>query len=229
MFDKIKEAVYSTTMHLCDNGILKQSQGNVSVIDRNNSIIAIKPSGVNYNDLVAENIVITSLEGTVIEGNLKPSVDLPTHIVLYEHFPQIESIIHTHSHWATVFAQAGLSIPLIGTTHADDFLSDIPCTDYIEPLIDDDYEVRTGFSICNYFDSIDYFSTPAILIKGHGAFIWGETVNRAEKLAIDLEEIASLAWHTLLINPSVLKIPETISRKHYSRKNGRNAYYGQGG
>lgn len=227
MYEKIKNEVFSGLIELYDNKIVKHSQGNLSVIDRDRNIIAIKPSGIQYNELAVSDIVVTDLDGRVLEGNHKPSVDLPTHTVIYRNFSKINCFIHTHSHWATVFAQAGLKIPLIGTTHADEFLFDIPCTDYVEPTSGGNYELDVGLAIYEYFQNADYSCLSAILLKGHGAFVWGDSVIQAVNKAIVLEEIASLAWHTLLLNPSVSNIPDTIAQKHYYRKNGLNAYYGQ--
>lgn len=224
----LKERVCRANLLLKESNLVTLTWGNVSEIDRERGIIAIKPSGVDYNTMSAEDIVITDLDGKVIEGNLRPSSDLPTHVELYKHFPNIASVVHTHSRWATIFAQAGKSIPMLGTTHADTFYGDVPCT---RPLtrteIEGDYEKETGKVIAEEFLNKDYDAIPAVLVYSHGPFTWGSSAISAVQNSIVLEEIAMMAWHTVEFNPAA-SFDQALADKHYFRKHGANAYYGQG-
>ena len=226
-FHDIKERVYRANIMLKDSNLVTLTWGNVSEIDRERGIIAIKPSGVEYSVMTADDIVITDLDGNVIDGKLRPSSDLPTHVNLYKSFPNISAVAHTHSRWATIFAQAGKSIPMLGTTHADTFFGDVPCT---RPMTDKEisanYEWETGTVIREAFENKDYTAVPAVLVCSHGPFTWGKSAMDSVKCAIILEEVAMMAWHTLSLGASV-SFNMALADKHYSRKHGKDAYYGQ--
>lgn len=225
MFHDIKERVLNANLELVKKGLVIYTWGNVSEIDRKRNIVAIKPSGVEYDKMVLDDIVIVDLEGNVIEGNLKPSSDLKTHLELYKHFEIIGGVVHTHSKWATIWAQANLPIPALGTTHADYYYGEIPCTRYLNSTeTRNDYEKNTGLLICEYVKDVS--AIPSILVAGHGPFTWGKDSADAVYNAVVLEEIANMAYHTLSMNKKAA-LPQYILEKHYYRKHGKNAYYGQ--
>jgi L-ribulose-5-phosphate 4-epimerase len=227
-YHQLKERVYECNMELPKNKIVIYNFGNVSAIDHQEKIIAIKPSGIMYDVLKPEDIVIVDLDGNVIEGKLKPSSDTKTHLVLYHHFPNIGGIVHTHSPYAVAWAQAAKSIPVLGTTHADFLHLDIPCTDFMaDEKIKGDYEVETGNQIIKVFQNLSYEEIEMILVAGHGPFTWGKTPEKAVYNSVVLEEIAKLALFTTLVNPEVPRLKETLIQKHFLRKHGPNAYYGQ--
>jgi L-ribulose-5-phosphate 4-epimerase len=228
MLETLKEQVLEANLMLPKYGLVTFTWGNVSGIDRERGIVAIKPSGVAYEALAVEDIVLVDFDGAIVEGRLKPSSDTPTHLVLYKAFPDIGGLVHTHSRWATVFAQAGTSIPALGTTHADYFYGEIPCT---RPMtaseILDSYERQTGEVIAERFQSIDHSRVPAALVYSHGAFCWGGSPSRAVEIAVMMEEIAFMAWHTLMLDRNTPSMQQTLLDKHYLRKHGAHAYYGQ--
>ncbi|MDD2578636.1 MAG: L-ribulose-5-phosphate 4-epimerase [Eubacteriales bacterium] len=211
-------------------GLVVSTWGNVSAIDRERGLVVIKPSGVSYDHMEAGDLVILDLDGQVVSGHRRPSSDTPTHLHLYRSFPGIGSIVHTHSRWATIWAQAGLAIPPYGTTHADYFHGPVPCT---RPLtreeIEGQYELNTGHVIVETFRSgqLDPAAVPGILAAGHGPFTWGAHPADAVLHAVALEECAMMAWHTRMLNPEAAAIEQYLLDKHYLRKHGKNAYYGQ--
>jgi L-ribulose-5-phosphate 4-epimerase len=227
MLEKLKEEVFKANIDLVKYGLVIFTWGNVSGIDREKGLIAIKPSGVSYDDMTADDMVIVNLDGKVVEGKYKPSSDTPTHLVLYKAFPQIGGVVHTHSEWATSWAQAGIQIPALGTTHADYFYGDIPCTRKLsEKEIQNNYEVETGNVIVEAFQRIDPLAIPSVIINGHGPFSWGTDAHNAVHNAVVLEQVAKMAHHTLTMN-DVKGIDQYLLDKHYMRKHGPNAYYGQ--
>lgn len=227
MLDELKAAVCQANILLQTSGLVTLTWGNVSQIDPDTKLVVIKPSGVPYSGMQPEDMVVVDLDGNVVEGTKRPSSDLPTHLELYRTFPRIGGIVHTHSRWATVFAQAGMSIPALGTTHADTFYGNIPCTRKLtEDEIAQSYERSTGTVICEAFAHRDPMATPAALVYSHGPFIWGSSGMKAVENAIVLEEVAMMAWHTLHMNPDV-RFQQALADKHYFRKHGPNAYYGQ--
>jgi L-ribulose-5-phosphate 4-epimerase len=202
--------------------------GNASGIDREEGIIAIKPSGVLYEALKPEDIVIVDLDGRVVEGSLKPSSDTKTHLVLYKAFPKIGGVVHTHSTYAVAWAQAARPIPVLGTTHADYLHLDIPCTEFMpDDRIQHDYEIETGHQIVTAFTNISYEEVEMVLVAGHGPFTWGTTPEKAVHNSVILEELAKIALFTLQINPQTNRLKDALIRKHYQRKHGPGAYYGQ--
>ena len=227
MLNALKKKVYEANLLLKESGLITLTWGNVSEIDRKKGLIAIKPSGVEYDKMCPEDIVITDLEGNVVEGELRPSSDLPTHIELYKNFPEITAVAHTHSRWATVFAQAGKSIPMLGTTHADTFFGDVPCTRAMTAEeIAGDYEKETGTVIVEAFSDKDPTAIPGVVVFSHGPFTWGNSALGAVKNAIVLEEVAMMAWNTLMLNNQAT-FQQELADKHYYRKHGAGAYYGQ--
>jgi len=228
MLESLKQQVLNANLMLPKYGLVTFTWGNVSGIDRNSEMVAIKPSGVNYDDLLLENIVIVDLEGKVIEGKMRPSSDTPTHLQLYKAFPHIGGVVHTHSRWATCFAQAGKSIEPSGTTHADYFYGPIPCTRQLTPAeIEGDYELETGKLICKTIVNIDPHQIPGVLVHNHGPFCWGQTPSKAVENAAVLEEIAFMQYHAAMLNPSLQPIQKELLDKHFLRKHGNYAYYGQ--
>ena len=229
MLEQMKERVFKANKLLKDSGLIVLTWGNVSEIDREKGYIVIKPSGVSYDAMTAEDMVVVDLDGNVVDGTLKPSSDLPTHIELYKAFPEIGGVTHTHSRWATVFSQAGLPIPALGTTHADTFYGAVPVTRKMtDEEIAGEYEKETGKVIVETFSSVDPNEIPAVLVYSHGPFIWGKDAMKSVENAIVLEETAMMAWNTLKINPEA-QLQQALLDKHYLRKHGKNAYYGQGG
>ena len=216
-------------MELPRQGVVIYNFGNVSGIDRERGVIAIKPSGVLYDALKAEDMVILDLEGHVIEGDLTPSSDTKTHLVLYNNFPNIGGVVHTHSTYAVSWAQAARPIPVYGTTHADQTHLDIPCTEFMTyEMIQDDYEEETGRQILKAFENISYKEVQMVLVAGHGPFTWGVTPEKAVFNAVVLESLAQMALLTEQINPQVGRLKQSLIQKHYQRKHGPDAYYGQG-
>ncbi|NLA73549.1 MAG: L-ribulose-5-phosphate 4-epimerase [Clostridiales bacterium] len=230
MLDELKKEVYKANMLLKESGLVILTWGNASAIDRETGLIVIKPSGVEYDELSPNNLVVINMNGDVVEGDLKPSSDTKTHIELYKHFNSIGGIVHTHSHYATSWAQAGKEIPPFGTTHADTFYGNIPCTrpmSYEE--IEGSYEKETGRVIVELFrnNNIDENNMGAVLVKSHGPFTWGQSVAEAVENAIILEETAKMAFNTELLNHNQEPIESVLLNKHFFRKHGKDAYYGQ--
>ena len=229
MLEKLKEQVYLANMDLPKYGLVTFTWGNVSGIDRESGLFVIKPSGVDYDKLCPEDMVVMDLQGNKIEGKYNPSSDTPTHLVLYNAFPKVGGIVHTHSSWATSWAQAGRAIPCYGTTHADYIYGEVPCVrNLTKEEIDEAYEKNTGILIADYFKDKDYEAVPAVLCKNHGPFTWGKDPHEAVHNAVVLEEVAKMATRCELINPQVKPAPQELQDKHYYRKHGANAYYGQG-
>lgn len=227
MLKKLKSEVFKANLDLVKYGLVIFTWGNVSGIDREKGLIVIKPSGVSYDDMKAEDMVVLDMNGNVVEGNYKPSSDTPTHLVLYKAFPQIGGVVHTHSEWATSWAQAGMSIPALGTTHADYFYGAIPCTRKLtEKEVQENYEIETGTVIVEAFKGIDPNAVPSVVVNGHGPFSWGTDAHNAVHNAVVLEEVAKMAHHSLALNP-VKGIDQYLLDKHYMRKHGPKAYYGQ--
>ena len=228
MLEKLREDVCKANKLLPHYGLVTFTWGNVSAIDRETKLFVIKPSGVDYDDLTPENMVIVNLDGEVVEGDYNPSSDTPTHMELYKAFPEVGGIVHTHSTWATSWAQAGRSIPCYGTTHADYFYGEIPCVrNLTKEEIDEAYELNTGILIAEYFKNKDYVAMPGVLCKNHGPFAWGKDPFEAVHNAVVLEEDAKMATRTEMINPEAKPAPKVLQDKHYYRKHGANAYYGQ--
>ena len=229
-YDALKERVYRANMELPRHGIVIFTFGNVSAIDREAGVVAIKPSGVDYELLKPEEIVVVDLDGRVVEGELRPSSDTPTHLVLYRAFPAIGGIAHTHSTYAVAWSQAARPIPLLGTTHADALHVDIPCTEFMNAAaIEGGYEIETGRQIVKTFTRIPPEEVEMVLVAGHGPFTWGKNPETAVQNSVLLEELAKMASLTLQINPHASRLPQTLIDKHYQRKHGPRAYYGQGG
>lgn len=227
MLEELKEKVFQANLDLVKNGLVILTWGNVSAIDRESGLVVIKPSGVSYYDMKAEDMVVVDLDGNLVEGNLRASSDTPTHLALYRRFKEIGSVVHTHSTYATAWAQAGMSIPNIGTTHADHFHKDVPCTgELTEENIDKAYEAAQGDLIADAFEGMDPMHTPAVLVKHHGPFTWGKDAADAVQNAVVLEEVAKMASISFQLNPSI-KMNDSLIEKHYNRKHGKNAYYGQ--
>ncbi|MGN0472248.1 MAG: L-ribulose-5-phosphate 4-epimerase [Lachnospiraceae bacterium] len=232
MLEELKKKVYEANMLLPKHGLVTFTWGNVSQIDRESGLFIIKPSGVPYEKLTPEDMVVMDLNGNKVEGRYNPSSDTPTHLELYKAFPQIGGIVHTHSSWATSWAQSGRSIPCYGTTHADYIYGEVPCLRVLtKEEIDDAYETNTGRLIIDEFNrrGIDVTAVPAVLCKNHGPFAWGKDANEAVHNAVVLEEVAKMAARTEMINPDVKPAPQELQDKHYYRKHGANAYYGQKG
>jgi len=230
MLESLKQAVCEANLDLPKYGLVTFSWGNASGIDRERNLVVIKPSGVPYAEMRPEHMVVVDLDGRVVEGGLKPSSDTPTHLVLYRAFPDIGGIVHTHSSWATVWAQAGRAIPALGTTHADYFYGEIPCTRKLTgEEIRRAYELETGNVIVETFADLDPVSVPGVLVHGHAPFSWGKNPHEAVHNAVVLEEAAKMAFHTVMLNPASVPLDQALLDKHYLRKHGKNAYYGQGG
>lgn len=230
MLEQLKEIVYQANMELPKRGLVTYTWGNVSGIDRNSGYIVIKPSGVDYENMRPEDMVVVDLMGNRIEGRYKPSSDTATHIELYKKYPELGGVVHTHSTWATSWAQACRSIPLYGTTHADYFYGPIPCARSLtEEEINGEYEKNTGLVIIETLmkDSINPMSMPGILCSNHGPFTWGKDAFDAVHNAVVLEEVAKMACYSELIQVNVKPAPQAIADKHFLRKHGENAYYGQ--
>jgi L-ribulose-5-phosphate 4-epimerase len=229
MFSELKKQVFQANLDLVKHGLVIFTWGNVSGIDREKGIFAIKPSGVPYESMQWQDMVLVDMEGKVVDSKYKPSSDTPTHLVLYREFEKVGGVVHTHSEWATSWAQMGLSIPALGTTHADYFYGDIPCTRKLsEAEIKGNYEEETGNVIVEAFrkENIDPLAVPSVLITNHAPFSWGTDAHQAVHNAVVLEQVAKMAHHTLTLN-SKANLDQYLLDKHYMRKHGPNAYYGQ--
>lgn len=228
MLEELKKQVYEANMELPKRGLVTYTWGNVSGFDKETGYFAIKPSGVEYEELKPEDMVVMDLNGNKIEGKYNPSSDTATHIELYKAWPEVGGIVHTHSPWATQWAQAGRGIPSYGTTHADYFYGDIPCARSLTPEeIDEAYEKNTGLVIIETFADKNPKFVPGVLCTNHGPFAWGKDAKEAVHNAVVLEECAKMAYYTECINPRVQQIPKPLMDKHFLRKHGENAYYGQ--
>ncbi|MDR0938061.1 MAG: L-ribulose-5-phosphate 4-epimerase [Mediterranea sp.] len=228
MLEELKEQVFRANLDLVKHGLVIFTWGNVSAIDRATGLVVIKPSGVGYDDMKADDMVVVDLDGRVVEGRLKPSSDTATHVVLYRAFADIGGVVHTHSTYATAWAQAGRDIPNIGTTHADYFHDDIPCTaDMTEDeVMGGAYELETGRVIVKRFDGLNPTHTPGVLVKNHGPFAWGKDAHEAVHNAVVLEQVAKMASIAFAANPNLTMNPLLVE-KHFNRKHGPGAYYGQ--
>lgn len=229
-YQQIKENAFQANLQLPKLGLVLFTFGNVSAADREKGVFAIKPSGVPYNELTAEKMVVVDFEGQVVEGNLRPSSDTKTHAVLYKHWKKIGGIAHTHSTYATAWAQAQKNIPIMGTTHADHNTVDIPCAPPMDDkMIRGNYEHETGFQIMNHFqkNELSYQETEMMLVGSHAPFTWGKTAEKAVYNSAVLEEIAKMALLALQINPAAPRLKDSLIQKHYGRKHGGSAYYGQ--
>lgn len=227
-FDALREEVLEANLELVRRGLVLYTFGNASGIDRAQGLVAIKPSGVPYEKMTPSDITLVDLDGKTVEGTLRPSSDLATHLILYHAFPAIGGVVHTHSRNATVWAQAARPIPCLGTTHADYFYGPIPVTDCLqESEIEEAYETNTGHAIVRRFQGMDPREMPAVLVAGHAPFTWGVSVAEAAHHAVVLEEIAQTALHTLAVNPDAAPISQALLDKHFFRKHGAKAYYGQ--
>lgn len=229
MLEQMKERVWRANLQLKESGLVVLTWGNVSEIDRATGYIVIKPSGVDYGVMTPEDMVVVDGNGQVVEGKLRPSSDLATHLEIYRAFPDVGGITHTHSRWATVFAQAGAAIPPLGTTHTDTFYGAVPVTRKLTAEeIAGAYEKETGTVIVEAFRALDPMAVPGVLVHSHAPFTWGKDAAHAVENAVILEEVAMMAWHTLRMAPQSALQQELLD-KHYSRKHGKNAYYGQKG
>lgn len=231
MLEELKQKVYEANMELPARGLVTFTWGNVSGIDREKGIVVIKPSGVDYNMLTPDDMVAVDLEtGERVEGSLNPSSDTPTHLVLYRAFKNIGGVVHTHSRWATIYSQMGEELPALGTTHADYFYGAIPCTRKMTPKeIAGDYERETGNVIVETFNGFSADDIPAVLVHSHGPFAWGTDPANAVHNAVVLEEVAFMAWHCRMMNQALPAMQSELLDKHYLRKHGKDAYYGQRG
>ena len=226
MLENLKERVFRANIALVKHGLVVLTWGNVSARDAETGYVVIKPSGVPYDTMQPEDMVVVDMEGSVIEGKLNPSSDLPTHLYLYRQYPSLGGIVHTHSSYSTAFAQSGRGITAYGTTHADAFYGDVPCTRALTTEeIENDYEWNTGKVISEYACAPE--ATPAILVKNHGVFTWGGSPEKAVENAVTLEEVAKMAYLTESLNRNTERISQDLLDKHYFRKHGTNAYYGQ--
>ena len=229
MLEELKEQVLQANLQLPKHDLVTFTWGNVSGLDRESVLVVIKPSGVSYDSMTAADMVVVDLDGKVVEGKWKPSSDTPTHVALYRAFPAMGGIVHTHSRWATTFAQAGRGIPAMGTTQGDYFYGEIPCTrPMTEEEIQGEYEKETGNVIIETFQGVDPMTIPAVLVYSHGPFTWGKDPVEAVHNAVVLEEVAFMDWHALVLNPAQGPMQQALLNKHYLRKHGPGAYYGQG-
>ena len=227
MLEQLKRDVLAANLLLPKHGLVTFTWGNVSAIDRGANLVVIKPSGVSYDTMTADDMVVVDLDGNVVEGRLNPSSDTPTHLELYKAYPEIGGVVHTHSRWATTFAQAGMPIPALGTTHADDFYGDIPVSRRMTPEeIAGAYEKETGKVILETVGD-NAADVPAVLVHSHGPFAWGRDAFAAVHNAVVLEEVAFMAWHALQLNPGLPRMQQELLDKHFLRKHGKHAYYGQ--
>lgn len=228
MLETLRTEVYEANLELVRRGLVIYTFGNASGVDRERGLIVIKPSGVAYDKMTPADMVVTDLEGTVVEGRLRPSSDLPTHAVLYRAFPSIGGVAHTHSRHATSWAQACREIPCFGTTHADYFWGPVPVTERLSAEeIEAEYEGNTGLAIVRRMCGRDPLGCPAVLVAGHAPFCWGESVTEAAHVAVVVEELAAMAWQTLTINPAATPISDALRDRHHFRKHGPTATYGQ--
>ena len=229
MLEMLKQQVWEENQKLCTYGLITLTWGNVSGIDRESGLVVIKPSGIPYAAMKPEDMVVVDLQGNRVEGKWNPSSDLATHLVLYRTYPEIGGVVHTHSRWATIFSQIGRDIPALGTTHADTFYGSVPCTRKLTPKeISGNYEEETGNVIVETFRDRKVMDIPSVLVHSHGPFSWGKNPVKAVENAVVLEEVAMMAWHTLAMNPNA-DFQQELLDKHYFRKHGAGAYYGQEG
>ncbi len=227
MLSELKNKVYEANLELVKHGLVIFTWGNVSGIDRSKGLAVIKPSGISYEKMKVKDMVVVNLDGQIVEGNLKPSSDTPTHLVLYRKFEHIGGVAHTHSEWATSWAQAGMGIPAIGTTHADYFYGEIPCTRKMtDNEINGNYEIETGNVIVERFKGLSPGQIPGVLVNNHGPFAWGKDAHDAVHNAVVMEEVAKMTFRSLYLNPKT-NMSEVLLDKHFLRKHGKNAYYGQ--
>ena len=227
MLKELKEQVLEANLLLPKYNLITFTWGNVSGIDRDKGLIVIKPSGIEYDGMTVDDMVVLDIHGNVVEGKWKPSSDTPTHLALYQAFESIGAVVHTHSRWATIFAQAKQGITPLGTTHADYFYGEIPCTRLMtDAEIGGQYELNTGEVIIETFKGLNPAHIPAVLVASHGPFTWGTNPNEAVHNAVVLEELAFMAWHNLSMNPKLETMQETLLNKHFLRKHGETAYYG---
>ncbi len=228
IYADLKEEAWRANMEIPRRGLAIYTFGNVSAFDAGRAVFSIKPSGVAYENLTVADMAVVDVEANLVEGHLRPSSDTRTHAALYRAFPGVGGIVHTHSTYATAWAQAGLSIPIYGTTHADHLTEDVPCTAVMSPeAVERDYEAETGKQIIDCFRTRDPLQTPMVLVAGHGAFAWGKTADKAVYHAVVLEELAKIASITRSLDPGARRLPEHLVRKHFERKHGKSAYYGQ--
>lgn len=230
MLEQLKEEVFQANLELPKHGLVKHTWGNVSGFDEESQLFVIKPSGVSYETMKAEDMVVVDLDCNVVEGDLNPSSDTWTHAILYKNFKGIKGIVHTHSQWATSWAQACLDIPALGTTHADTFYGPVPCARFLtQEEIDEGYEKNTGNVIVETFKEreIDYNAVPGVILSGHGPFTWGKNPKTAVLNAVVLDEVAKMNYFALQLSPNLDTLPQRVLDKHYLRKHGKNAYYGQ--
>lgn len=230
-FKDLKREVYEANMRLPELGLVLFTFGNASAVDRDEAVFAIKPSGVPYEELNPEDIVIVDFENNVVEGEMRPSSDTKTHAVLYRNWDNIGGIVHTHSTYATAWAQSQKDIPIMGTTHADHLTEDVPCAPPMsDEMIEGDYEHQTGFQVLNCFEDrgLSYQEVPMVLLGNHAPFTWGKTVEKAVYNSAVLEEVAQMAFLALQINPDAPRLKDSLIKKHYERKHGSDSYYGQG-
>ncbi len=228
MLETLRAEVLEANLELVRRGLVVSTFGNASAVSREHGLCVIKPSGVPYSMMTAADMVITDLQGNIVEGTLRPSSDLATHVALYRAFPLVGGVVHTHSRHATAWAQAVREIPCFGTTHADYFHGPIPLTSALtSEEIEGDYEANTGTAIIRRMEGLDALACPACLVAGHAPFCWGKTVTDAARMAVIVEEIAAMAWQTITINPNAAAIAEPLRDKHHFRKHGPTAYYGQ--
>jgi L-ribulose-5-phosphate 4-epimerase len=228
LLERLREEVLEANLELVRRGLVLYTFGNASGVDREQGLVAIKPSGVAYEKLTPADMVVTDLAGSIVEGSLRPSSDLPTHLALYRNFPGIGAVAHTHSQFATSWAQAGRPLPCLGTTHADYFHGPVPVTDHLSPgEIAAGYEEQTGAVICRAFENLDPNEIPAVLVRGHGPFCWGRDPAAAAHNAVILEAVARMAYYTVALAHDVEPLPSALHQKHFLRKHGTTAYYGQ--
>jgi L-ribulose-5-phosphate 4-epimerase len=228
LLERLREEVLEANLELVRRGLVLYTFGNASGVARDEGLVVIKPSGVPYEKLKPADMVVTDLSGVIVEGDLRPSSDLPTHLFLYREFPGIGGVAHTHSEFATAWAQSGRSLPCLGTTHADYFHGPVPVTEFLTPEeIAAGYEEKTGAVICRTFAQLDPAEIPAVLVRGHGPFTWGPDATAAARNAVTLEAVARLAYYTLVLSPNAESLPVALHEKHFLRKHGATAYYGQ--
>jgi L-ribulose-5-phosphate 4-epimerase len=224
----LREAVLEANLEVVRRGLVLYTWGNASGIDRAAGLVVIKPSGVPYEDLRADHLVVTDLDGKIVEGSLRPSSDLPTHLEIYKAFSGVGGVVHTHSRFATAWAQASREIPCLGTTHADYFYGPLPLTEHLTTSeIDEGYELHTGRAIVRRFETLDPQAVPGVLVVGHAPFCWGKDATEAARHAVILEEIAAIAYYAVTLNAAAPHLPQQVQDKHYFRKHGPAAYYGQ--
>ncbi|NLC27069.1 MAG: L-ribulose-5-phosphate 4-epimerase [Fastidiosipila sp.] len=227
--EELKAEVFEANLALKQNGLVTLTWGNVSAIDPLHKYVVIKPSGVDYDKMTADDMVVVDvMTGQRVEGNFKPSSDTPTHLELYRHFDKVGGIAHTHSRWATIFAQSRLEIPPLGTTHGDYFYGSIPVTRLLtDKEISGEYELETGKVIVETFQNLDPLTIPAVLVANHGPFVWDKDIKKVVSNAIVLEELAFMAWHSMMMQKDIENMQQSLLVKHFFRKHGKNAYYGQ--